>query len=257
MMLPRLTRSWATPILVALLFLGLTAPAAAINVQPVVIDLQSVGRRASAIITVQNTFAERVPMELTVHPVRIVNGTLQEIEGEVADDLLVFPSQVALEPNQSQAFRVQWLGDPELGASQHFFVTVSQLPVQLPNNQNTIQVLHQFKVLVSVGSAAASPDLEVVETHVGTNADGKPQPVLSVRNDGATYGYVGDSRMTVVQRDDAGTELFRKTFEPDEIRQVMGLGLIPSQQSRVLPINVELPQASGKISVELSPAESK
>lgn len=250
---PRFARSWAAPLVAVLLLLALVAPVVAINVQPVIVDLHSAGRRASAIISLQNTFPETVPVELTAHPIRIVNGELQEFEDEEAEDLLVFPAQTTIAGGQTQAFRVQWVGEPDLKESRHFYVTAAQLPVAL-SDQNAIQVLHRFKILVSVGAASATPNLQVVETRIDTDANGKPRPVLTVRNDGTTYGYVSQRRMTVVQRDAGGEEIFRQTFEPDEIGQRMGMGLIPSGQSRILPINVELPQKAGTLTIELTSA---
>jgi len=253
---PRFTHRWAAPFVAALLLLALIAPVVAINVQPVIVDLHSAGRRASAIISLQNTFPETVPVELTAHPIRIVNGELQEFDDEEAEDLLVFPAQTTIGGGQTQAFRVQWVGDPDLKESKHFYVTAAQLPVALSANQNAIQVLHRFKILVSVGAASATPDLQVVETRIDADPNGKPRPVLTVRNDGSTYGYVSQRRMTIVQRGAGGEEIFRKTFEPDEIGQRMGMGLVPSGQSRVLPINVELPQTAGTLTIELTSAGS-
>lgn len=254
--LPRLSRPWAACVIAVLLLLALVVPVVAINVQPVIVDLQSAGRRASAIISLQNTFPETVPVELTAHPIRIVNGELQEIEDEEAEDLLIFPAQATIPGGQTQAFRVQWVGEPDLKESKHFYVTAAQLPVALSENQNAIQVLHRFKILVSVGAASATSELHVAEARIDLDADGKPRPVLTIRNDGTTYAYVGQRRMTIVQRGAGGEEVFRKTFEPDEISQRMGMGLVPSGQSRILPVNVELPQAAGTLSIELALAGS-
>lgn len=248
----RFARPWSACVIAALLLLALIVPAVAINVQPVIVDLQSTGRSASAIISLQNTFPETVPVELTAHPIRIVNGELQEIEDEEAEDLLIFPAQTTIPGGQTQAFRVQWVGEPDLTESKHFYVTAAQLPVALSENQNAIQVLHRFKILVSVGAASATSELHVSEARIDVDANGKPRPVLTIRNDGTTYGYVGQRRMTIVQRGVGGEEVFRQTFEPDEISQRMGMGLVPSGQSRILPVNVELPQAAGTLSIELA-----
>src|SRR3990167_10942739 len=110
----RFARPWSACVIAALLLLALIVPAVAINVQPVIVDLQSTGRSASAIISLQNTFPETVPVELTAHPIRIVNGELQEIEDEEAEDLLIFPAQTTIPGGQTQAFPVQWAGGPDL-----------------------------------------------------------------------------------------------------------------------------------------------
>ncbi|WP_334184493.1 molecular chaperone [Novosphingobium sp.] len=256
-MIPHPARRILRPLLSLLALLATTGPSLALNVQPVVVDLQTAGRRTSAVVTLQNTFPDTVPVEVTVHPVRVVDGELREAEDVESDDVLVFPSQATLAGNQSQAFRVQWIGQPLEGESRHFYVTIAQLPVAMPESQNAIQVLHRFKVLVSVGTNGDAPALKVVEAKVGTDAAGKPQPVLTVSNEGTSYGYVATNRMTVIERRSDGSEAYRKTFEPEEIRESMGLGLVPSKASRIFPINVELPEPSGTLSVELNSAGSK
>ena len=250
-MIPLAVRRFAGVLLAASALLGSGIPASALNVQPVVIDMLSNGRRASTVLTLQNTFSTTVPVELSAHVLRIIDGELKETEVE-AEDLLIFPGQATVRPGESQAFRVQWVGDPEPEASHHFFVTVAQLPVALPENQNAIQVLYNFKVLVSVGAPGATAELAVQSVGIEADEAGVGHPVLTVANTGRTYGYVGKHRMTLVQRAPNGDEILRQTYEPEQIQQVMGLGLVPSGTTRRLPINVALPQPNGSLTVELT-----
>lgn len=234
--------------------LTFSAPIVALNVQPVIIDLLSTGRRTSAVINLENTFAETVPVELVARPLRIVDGELRESETEEAENLLIFPAQATVAGGQVQAFRVQWVGDPAPAQSEHYYVTVAQMPVALPENQNAIQVLHRFKVLVSVGAPDARPELRVTGAEIRQDEAGRPYPVVTVANSGNTYGYIARSRMTVVQRAPNGDEVYRESFDPAEIQRRMGMGLVPSGQTRALRLNLDLPQTGGSLSVELSAA---
>jgi P pilus assembly chaperone PapD len=251
-MIPQFARRMGIAV-TACLALLVVSPVLALNVQPVIIDLLSTGRSASAVISLQNTFAETVPVEVIARPVRIVDGELREIENEEAENILVFPAQATVKGGQTQAFRVQWVGDPAPTASEHYYVTVAQLPVALAENQNAIQVLHRFRVLVSVGAPNARPALKIVKAEIRPDEAGKPRPVISVANEGATYGYVGRGRMTIVQRSPAGEEIYRESFDPDQIQQRMGLGIVPSGATRVLPIGQVLPSDQGSLSVEITP----
>lgn len=228
------------------------APLLAINVQPVIIDMLSSGRRASSVVTLQNTFSETVPIEVIARPVRVIDGQLQEIEDEEAENILVFPAQATVAPGASQAFRIQWVGDPRPTSSEHYYVTVAQLPVALAPDQNAIQVLHRFRVLVNVAAPDARPALNVARTEVQGLEGGRPRPVVTVTNSGDGYGYVGHHRMTIVQRDANGQEIFRQTYQPEQIQQAMGMGVVPAGQTRILPIGVELPSAEGTVSIELA-----
>lgn len=227
-------------------------PLVAINVQPVILDLLSSGRRASGIVTLQNTFSETVPIEVVARPVRVVDGQLQEMETEEAENILVFPAQATVAPGASQAFRIQWVGDPQPDQSEHYYVTVAQLPVALATDQNAIQVLHRFRVLVNVAAPDAEAVLQVAKVDLQQAENGRPRPVLTVTNSGNGYGYVAHHRMTIVQHDANGQEIFRQTYQPEQIQQAMGLGMIPSGQTRILPISVDLPSSEGKVSIELA-----
>jgi hypothetical protein len=139
---------------------------------------------------------------------------------------------------------------PELGSG-------DKLPVVLPENQNAVQVLYNFKVLVSVGAPGAVSALAVQSVAIETGEDGVGRPVLTVSNSGNTYGYVGKNRLTLVQRAPNGDEILRESWEPEQLQQLMGLGLVPSGATRRLPINIRLPQPNGAVTVELTPVQDR
>lgn len=233
-----------------------TQLAASINVQPVIIDLETTGRKASGIVTLQNTFPDAIPVEVTVHPVRVVNGELAEIDTEEAENILVFPTQAVVETGGTQAFRIQWVGEAAPAASEHFYVTVAQLPVALSNDVNAIQVLHRFRILVNIGTRGEGPELTVENVEIIKDETGTAQPRAVISNLGANYGYVAQHRMTVSQTDANGQTVMRETFQPEEIQQLLGLGMVPSGASRILPLGLNLPSDEGHVAIHLTPADS-
>src|SRR3546814_12398306 len=98
-------------------------------VQPVVIDLTTSGRTMSQVITVENTFDKPLPVEMRIEGLDLtpdgVNAT-----GKDPGELSVFPPQALIQHGQRQSFRVQYVGDPALARSNHYFVNAAQLPVQ-------------------------------------------------------------------------------------------------------------------------------
>lgn len=248
----RLTRRFAkTFSSLALIALGV-APAAAMTVQPVVVDLQTAGRGMSQVITVENTFATQLPVELRVQQLKLTDDGVQQT-GNDPGDLLVFPPQALIEPGQTQTFRVQYVGDPALAASKHYYVTVAQLPVKLPQGQSAIQILYNFQVLVSVAPGGAKPALSVASASVGHDAKGKPVPVVSVANASAVHGYLSNNRLRIVEKDAAGKEVFRKVISGPEIQQTIGFGLIGSKQTRKVTVPLELPVDGGSVEASLTP----
>ncbi|WP_126176163.1 fimbria/pilus periplasmic chaperone [Tsuneonella rigui] len=227
--------------------------AAAMTVQPVVLDLQTAGRGMSQVITVENTFSTPLPVELQIQQLELTEDGVK-LTGVDPGDLLVFPPQALIQPGQTQSFRVQYVGDPDLQESKHYYITVAQLPVKLPEGQSAIQILYNFQVLVSIGPQGGKPAIAVVDSAVSDDA-GHHNPLITVRNDSANYGYLSQGKLRVVARDAAGNEVARETLNGPEIQQRMGFGLIGGHQTRKVRLPVELPTAAGTVEVTFSPGD--
>ena len=228
------------------------APAArAMTVQPVVIDLQTSGRAMSQVITVENTFANPLPVELTIQELELTADGVKQT-GKDNGDLLVFPPQALIAPGQTQTFRVQYVGDPDLKRSRHYYITVAQLPVKLPQGQSAIQILYNFQVLVSVEPQGMKPAITVTSAAIGHDAKGKPVPLLTVANPSGAHGYLANGHLRIVEKDAAGKEVFRRTLSGAEIQQTMGFGLIGGNQTRTVTVPVELLQDGGSIDASFS-----
>jgi fimbrial chaperone protein len=224
-------------------------PGSAMTVQPVVLNLATAGRDMTQVVTVTNSFAYTIAVELTVEELT-VDGNGVRGTGKDPGDLLVFPPQATIKPGQTQSFRVQYVGDPALGASRHYYVTVAQLPVQVQQGSAAVQVLYNFQVLVSVAPEGAKPAIRVEQASVERTADGKSVPVVSFGNSAAAHGYLSNGRIRVVQRDAAGRETFRKVLTAPEVQQAIGYGLIGAGQKRKVTLPIELPQAGGSLEAQ-------
>lgn len=224
----------------------------AMTVQPVVIDLQTQGRAMSQVITVENTFANPLPVELRIEELTFDDNGLVGT-GHGSDDILVFPPQALIQPGQTQTFRIQYVGDPALARSRHFYVTVAQLPVQLPQGQSAIQILYNFQVLVSIAPAGATPNLAITAATVGHNAEGHPVPMLTLTNDSPAHGYLSQGRLRIVEKDASGREIFRRILPGPEIQQTIGFGLVGAGQTRRVAIPVELPSEGGTVEAQFTP----
>lgn len=286
-----LTPLFRTTVAAAMVGLALVNPAAAMTVQPVVLDLKPTGREASATIRVENSFNSPLPIELSIQSLDFDDSGVKPT-GKDTGELVAFPLQALIQPGQTQSFRVQWVGDQRLAKSKHFYVTVAQLPVQLPDNQSAIQVLYNFQVLTNVASAVGKAQMSVVKTEIAmsappantdtqkpdaqktdaanaatTPADAKttvttaaapkpphPQPVIYLKNSGPNYGYLSQNVLRITQYDAQGKQIFIKTLQPQEIQQTIGFGLVGPEASRRFVLPVELPSAEGTIKAELSRA---
>ena len=237
--------------LTALIGTGFVSPAPAMTVQPVILDLEPTGQAMSQVVTVENTFAAPLPVEMRIEALKSDETGLHGT-GQDPGDLLVFPQQALIAPGQTQAFRVQYLGNSDLATSKHYYVTAAQLPVKLAKDQSKIQILYNFQILVSIALPGVKPKLSVAKAEIGTNQDGKPVPILTISNSAATYGYLSAGRLRIVETDAAGREIFRKLVSGPELEQSIGLGLVTAGQSRRILIPVVLPSEGGHIEAQFT-----
>jgi P pilus assembly chaperone PapD len=167
--------------------------------------------------------------------------------GKDPGDLMVFPPQALIEPGQTQTFRIQYIGDPALAKSKHYYITVAQLPVKLPEGQSAIQILYNFQVLVSIAPSGIKPLIQVQGAELGRNQAGKPIAVVTVANESTAHGYLANGHLRIVEKDASGKQVFSKTLSGAEIQQSMGFGLIGGGQVRKVSVPVELPSAEGTV----------
>lgn len=247
-----LLREWWLRLVVLLGSLGLAGAVVAMTVQPVVINLTTSGRTMTQTFTVENTFANPLPVEIRTQQLSLTQEGVQA-SGTETNDLMVFPAQAMIQPGQTQTFRVQYVGDPELAASRHYYVTVAQLPVQMPQGQSAIQILYNFQVLVSVSAAGVQPAITVNSAAIERNAEGRPVPAITVTNSATAHGYLSNGRLRIVQRDASGREVFRRVLPGPELQQTIGFGLIGSGQTRRVIIPVELPSSEGTVEAQFTP----
>ena len=223
----------------------------AMTVQPVVIDLQTAGRQMSQVITVENTFATPLPVELTIQELELTAEGVKQT-GKDPGDLLVFPPQAIIAPGQTQTFRVQYVGNPDLAKSKHYYVTVAQLPIKLPEGQSAIQILYNFQVLISVGPLGLKPSIAVKSAEVAAGPGGKTFAMVTVANASPAHGYLSNGHLRVIERNKAGAQVFSKTLSGAEIQQTMGFGLIGGGQTRRVAVPVDLPSADGTVEASFS-----
>ena len=166
----QLLRSFGGALVAVAIAAAVSVATYAMVVQPVVIDLTTSGRAMSQVVTVENTFDKPLPVEMRVEGLDLtpdgVNAT-----GKDPGDLSIFPPQTLIQPGQRQSFRVQYVGEPSLARSKHYFLTAAQLPVQTNDTQSNVQLLYNFQILVSVSPDGVKPALSIASAEIGDGAE--------------------------------------------------------------------------------------
>ncbi len=225
----------------------------AMTVSPVVVDLTTTGGRMSQIITIENKYAKPVVLEMlsqeTEYTDEGVRGT-----GKQTEDLLMFPPQAQIAPGGTQAIRIQYVGNPDLVKSKHYFVTVAQLPVKMPEGQSGVQLLYNFQIVTGVAMPGRRPNITMAGAESYIGGDGKPRVTLILKNDADTYGYLSNGSLRIVQKNASGKEVFKKSMTGDQISQDIGYGLVGAGQTRRLQTAIVLPETGGSVEAFFTPA---
>jgi fimbrial chaperone protein len=223
----------------------LPTQASATTVSPVVLDLQTNGRGVVANISVTNTSAGPMTMEVSVTPLKGTSTGFEPAGAADSDeDLLVTPPSALIPAGNTQTFRVQWLGDPEMTQSKHYYVGINQLPVKLPEGQSAVQIVYNFNVLVSVSSPDQKPQIAITSVAPAT-VDGKPFAAVTVQNNGTAHGYISQHTLKITESSASGAELASKTISGSQFQQLVGYGLVATGQSRTVNVPLDGPLPAG------------
>ena len=224
--------------------------ALATTVSPVMVDLQSGGRQVVANISVNNSGANPLPVEIVVTKLKATATGFEQTK-ENTDDLLVVPPLALIPPGQTQTFRVQWIGDPDVAESSHYYVGINQVPVKLPEGKSAVQVVYNFQVLTSVSSPRRKASLVIRAAAPTTIAEGKLAAAITVENMGDAHDYLSQHRIKISETDASGNAVFEKTISGSEFQQLIGYGLVASHTTRTVNIPLALPTSKGTVTAVL------
>ena len=236
--------------LVQFIYLAITLTAApfvaakAMTVEPMVIEIASMGKDAANSFRVTNTGAAPLPVEITVSRLEVsADGTPSYMPAP--SDILIYPPQANIQKGAAQTFRVQWIGDPALAKSQTYRLSVSQVPLKMAQGQSGIQITMSFGVVVSVAPPQAKAAIAVLDARSAKGGDGKSAVALSIKNSGNKQAYMRDAALSL----SAGN--WSKKLSSIEVGQRLGLGIIQPGKERRFLLPVEVPGNVSKITASI------
>ena len=213
------------------------------SVTPIHVEMTSAGSGGRAQVTVTNDGADPLPVEAVIQKMSLAEDGTQKLE-KAGENFLVFPPQALIPPGGDQVFRVQWVGDPVITKSQSFMLSMNQIPVKLPAGQSAVQVVMSFGVVINVAPPQGAPALNLVGTGIAKSKDGKRHPTITVENPSNIHALLPQSS---IKLSGGG---WSYDFEPLELSEKVGIGLVqPGHKRRFilpvdLPANVKSVQAS-------------
>jgi P pilus assembly chaperone PapD len=229
-------------------------PAAALLVQPIVIELHSTGTKTGGDITVTNDRREPVTVEITVNDLAVPESGDPVVTPETGDDFLIFPPQATIQPGHTQVIRIRWIGDPTIPESKLYMFATTELPIDKIAGTG-VQIVYSIQSLVTVTNPATKSDLHVADVardfgvvveKPGQPGVKKPGLSLTFANEGNAVDLLSHYQLKLQV---PGAHPWTKTIQPGEIVTSVGLGLVPPNGRRKLFVAVPDIPADGPITV--------
>ena len=227
----------------ALLTMAGLGPAFALHVEPLVLDMVSVGQHARGVIQVVNDSAKPLPVELVTKKLDIETDG-KSVTSPADKDFLVFPPQATVPPGATQSFRVQWVGEPNIKKSQSYMFSVNQLPVRLKAGDSGVQMVFNFGVIVNVAPPGVQSALKLVSTEAATEG-GKRGAAITVENPSEMYSYLSEAKLVL----ESGS--WRKTLSGPEFKDAVGYGVVQPGKRRRFFIAADVPAGAGQVTANL------
>lgn len=251
-----------------LLVLLVSTAAHAMRVSPMVIEMSSSGSDSAARIEVQNLNQGPLAYEVRIYRITYdADGNVTEIPAD--GDFLLFPPQGTLPPGARQVMRLQWVGAPDIAASQSYYVSVNQLPVQLDptasdsGSAGQLQVVYHMKALVVVAPPGATPMVEAsaaraAEYQPPAERDGAELPPkvpgieVTLKNTGRRHAMMAGLRWVVSGTGTDGQPV-EQIYSQEELNRLIGVGyLAPLDGVRSFRLPTDKPFGAGPIQVRFA-----
>lgn len=226
------------------LWLLISPNAKAMTVEPMVIEVNSIGSNVKSAFKVSNNGTAPLPVEVNISRMEIgADGTLKYASG--GDDFIVFPPQAAIPKGGAQIFRLQWIGNPEIQQSQNYRFSVAQIPVKQKSGASGIQITMSFGVVVSVSPPQGSAAIVAKNASFAKDNEGKSAIALHVANPGNKHAYMRDAAIKFR----AGS--WSQKLTAYEVGQKVGLGIVQPGKERRFVIPVDVPPGVSDITASI------
>ena len=241
-----LMRTKSTSLLTCAMFFCWSAASAQV-VQPMRFSLQPSGEDAHKTLTVQNTNDSSLTIEVAASSIGIDDDG-KEILAPADDEFVIFPPTAIIQPGRLQAIRVQYVGEPDIQASQSYRVSIRQVPVDLSGlDQNAVAIAVNFNTLAHVipSGAEALPVVErIEEDRSGEFWD------ITIKNKGNRYFSFTKSSFAL--GDGNGNSM---TLEGEGLTDLIGKGMMLPNSTRTFKMQPPEGFAASESRIEISVLE--
>ncbi len=147
-------------------------------------------------------------------------------------------------------FRVQYIGEPELAASEIYYMQIRQIPVEINPGELQVQVVVNFNILVNVipDDAVPQPVVESIRPVVRDDVAGIE---VRISNRGTRYFTAANLPWQVSGTAEDGRPVDLK-FSPEVMAKLIGVGVVAPGRARIFFIPTEKALVEGTIQAKIA-----
>ena len=251
-------RAGLFPLCIGLLLCLAPFPAEAFRFIPFTAEFDPSGTGANQTFRVENNSADRIAVEISVFRRQMnLDGSDELTEAE--DDFVVFPTQIVLEPKQSQIVRVQWIGDPKPERELAYRIIAEQLPVDLEPLEasgGSVRILIRYMGAIYVRPAGARADV-VLQDAAAEEADGERQLSVTLHNRGQAHVILRNLSLSL-EGEANGNAAAALALGPNQLSGMSGENILAGHKRRfLLPWPQEIPFGPIQASFQFDGAVAK
>lgn len=206
--------------------ISLPSAALAYNLQPIVVQLNPAGSGSSQMLTLTNT--HEVPIAIEVKAFRREqqpDGT--DILVPEDEDLIVYPPQMVIPPQQSQTFKVQWVGEGNPDSELAYRIVTEQLPIRFESQEvdgrkADVTMQYRYEAALYIMPPGATPLAELISATPVTAEDGTRQLELRIASRGTRRAILDGPSLVLTPA--SGSPL---TLSGEALAPLTGLNILP------------------------------
>lgn len=186
----------------------------AYELNPIVMELKPSGQGTSTSGVIRNTHAEPIAIEIEAFSRKQRSDGTDELIPE-NQDIIITPPQMVIQPNESQSFRVMWVGNPNPEKELAFRLVTNQLPIRFKEEKREnfvaeVMMKYRYEVALYVQPNGTKPEaqlqyarivndgengrvLEVAISSLGTRRAILENPILELSSGGPAVSLEGDA----------------------------------------------------------------
>lgn len=222
-----------------------SAPAAAYDLKPIVVQLSPTGNGSSQTLVITNS--HEVPIAIEVRAYR--REQLADGEDRLTpedQDILIYPPQMVIPPLASQSFKVQWVGDPAPTSELAYRIVTEQLPIRFKevvdgNRSANLTVRYRYEAALYIEPRGAAPAARLASVARVKGDDGSDQLELRIASEGTMRAILDTPRLAI-----SGASGGQAELSGEQVQPLDGLNILPGVE-RVVRIAAPAGLPSGPL----------